>query len=48
VGLVGFLRLPVKRFELRGSLAAVLWVYSAAGGHHIGASAMSLGSRTRL
>ena len=48
VGLVGFLGLRVERFELGGSPAAALGVYCAAGGHQVAASAMSLGSRTRL
>ena len=42
------LGLRVERFELRGPLAVALGVYCAAGGHQIAASAMSLGSRTRL
>ena len=48
VGLVGFLGLVVERFEFGGPLAAGLEVRSAACGHHVVASAMSLGSLTRL
>jgi len=48
VGLVGFLGLWVEPVRFRGPPAAGIGTSFASDGHQVGASASSLGSRTRL
>ena len=48
VGLVGSLGLLATRIEVRGPLAAGIGTGFASDDHQVGASARSLGSRTRL